>query len=350
LHLFALIVFSMSCQAMEDEIGTTSFFVTPIYKIEEKVGVLESRLAEIEDIERHLLNKLDQAAADEKKTIRAADRQKIVDVKKWLKNKVALISKDKKQILNAMKKLLIVLPAQERLSVLRRLKIEYRFNSVKEMIQDATAASGFTEQQLKEFHKQQLERSRIDKQTAEARRKLAQAELEKLEAQKKAKEAVKLAKAKSAEVKAIKEVKQEIKEAKKLEKKSNKVLNKLIDTAKKESKKQELKTEKLEAKVKELKGKTLDAAGKAKLEATTKALNAAKALNVADHEKVKKLITDKYDKKIETEQAAIKRIEGDLNKTTGVNKQNLEKEILNIKTKILNLQKEKAAELAKIKA
>jgi len=89
LHLFALIVLSVYCHA--DEIGTTSFFAQPIYKIEEKVGALDSRLKELEDVQRHVLDKLDQAAVDEKKAIRDIDKQKIVQVEKWLRTKVAMV-------------------------------------------------------------------------------------------------------------------------------------------------------------------------------------------------------------------------------------------------------------------
>jgi len=353
--LFALIVLSVCCHAMEDEIGTTSFFAKPIYKIEEKVGALESRLTELEDIQRHVLNKLDQAVADEKKAIRAADKQKIVQVERWLRNKVTMVEKDKKQILKAMKKLLAILPVGERMNVLRRLKIEYRFNSVKEMIQDAHKASGFTEEQIEEFHNHQMNRAKIEKKRAEAKRKLAQAELEKKKAQEKAKEAIKLAKAKEVEQKAVQEVTKAMDKAKTEEKKSDVALKQLIEKAKEQTKKSDEKIEKLQGTVNKLnadqaKAKVVNQTEKVKLEKAKTELTAAKEKKESQIEKAKKSIANEYERKVLAQQQLIETISEQISKTSGKNKSDLEQKLLNAKIELEKVYNEKTAQLQKVAA
>jgi len=304
--LFALIVLSVCCQA--DEIGTTSFFAQPIYKIEEKVGVLDSRLKELEDVQRHVLDKLDQAAVDEKKAIRDIDKQKIVQVMKWLRTKVAMVEKDKKQIFETMKKLLTLLPVEERLNVLRRLRIEYRFDSVKEMIQDARRESGFTEQQIEEFHNYQIKRAKIDKKRADAKRKLALAMIEKRKAEKKAKEAVKLAKAQAKEKKVVKEVKKAIEETKKEEKKSDKVLDKLVKKAKKQTKKNNENIKKLQGSIQKYNGKVVNKAEKAKIKKVQKEIKAVQEKQQKNKKDNSKKVEEEMKKKITAQQNLVEKI------------------------------------------
>ncbi|EDR27284.1 axoneme-associated protein mst101, putative [Entamoeba dispar SAW760] len=312
LHLFILFIMSVGSFA-EEEQGVTGFFVSPIYKIEEKVGILESRLSEIEDLERHVLGKLDQSSLDFKKAIRAADKAKISQI-------------------------IAVLPAEERLAILRRLKIEYRFNSVKEMIQDATSTSGFTEQQLQEFHKQQIKRAKIDKKTAIARQKLAMAEIEKVEAQKKAKEAEKLAKEKAKQKKAIKSVKAELKKAKKAEKKTNVEINKAVKVTQEKAKAATKKTETLKQQIKQLEKKPLDNKGKAKLAKVTKQLKEAEKTQKKEAKKVERLVKTKYENKVANKKASINKLEKQIKKTTGNTKKQLQQKLINAQSDLKTTQ------------
>ncbi|EAL45283.1 hypothetical protein EHI_107130 [Entamoeba histolytica HM-1:IMSS] len=322
----------------EEEQGVTGFFVSPIYKIEEKVGILESRLSEIEDVERHVLGKLDQSSLDFKKAIRAADKAKISQVQTWLKNKESMLIEEKKRVLTAMKRLLAVLPAEERLAILRRLKIEYRFNSVKEMIQDATSTSGFTEQQLQEFHKQQIKRAEIDKKTAIARQKLAMAEIEKIEAQKKAKEAEKLAKEKAKQKKTLKSVKIELKKAKKAEKKTNEELNKAVKVTQEKAKAATKKTETLKQQIKQLEKKPLDNKGKVKLAKVTKQLKEAEKTQKKEAKKVERLVKTKYENKVANKKASINKLEKQIKKTTGNTKKQLQQKLINAQSDLKTTQ------------
>nr|BAN42264.1 tropomyosin-1 alpha chain, putative [Entamoeba invadens] len=346
MQLVVLFVIAYSAVAMTEP-AVTGFFVAPIYKIEEKVGVLENRLSEVEDIERRVLNKLDQASVDGKKAVRDQGRAQIGEVQVWLKKKVTMLTSEKKTILDAMKKMMAVLPVEQRLAMLRRLKIEHRFSSVKEMIQDAHQDTGFTEKQLDEFHKQQTHRANIEKKMSVAREKLALAQVEKKKAQERAEKAEKLAKEKAKQKKAIKELKEEIKQTKKTEKKTNAVMNKSINFAKKQAKKQAKKVEQLKEKVIALEKKDKTTPQEKKKLAVTKAkLAKTEQKQKKVVEGLVKKVEEKYDNKIKVLQENADKIKAQLNTVKGTSKADLKRQLTNtqadIQTEKLKLKKRTA--------
>ncbi|KAL7711818.1 hypothetical protein QTN25_010518 [Entamoeba marina] len=293
--------------AVTAEPAVTGFFVSTIYKVEEKVGLLESRLTEIEDIERHVLNKLDQAAIDYKTAVKTSQKSQIAEVQKWLKSKVALLQNQKKQVFKGMKKLLIVLPAEQRLRILRRLKIEKRFDSVKEMIQDATTQSGFTQQQLDEYQKKQMKRAKTEKKRAEAREKLAKRRRKMPQKQ---------------------ILKKDMKKAAEQKKKTNQEINK----AKEEVKKQVKATKKLTKQVEKLEKKSQKAKGKENVklqkdvEKAKQELEKTKKLESNAKESVQKLKSKKYVDDVNAKKQIIQKLQGNIQETKGTCKKIIRKE------------------------
>ena len=123
--LFVLII--ALCNA---EHAVTGSWVATIYKIRERVGFLESKLEEAEDIERQLLSKLDQANYDYDKALKAEEKAQIQETQKWLKGKVQLARNNKSMILKKMKTIVNGLPKEEKMELIRTLKIERRFNDL----------------------------------------------------------------------------------------------------------------------------------------------------------------------------------------------------------------------------
>ncbi|KAL7712474.1 Uncharacterized protein QTN25_009909 [Entamoeba marina] len=125
---FIVIVFAVAVSAQ-----SSGFWMPTLYKIQERIGEIAIRLDEVEDEQRHVMDMIDENMRDLKFAV--TKNEKYVIGRKIDKLRAKLVSYHIKKLalLRALKKSIHSVPHEYRSKFIRKMRLERRFASIKEI-------------------------------------------------------------------------------------------------------------------------------------------------------------------------------------------------------------------------
>ena len=111
-------------------------WVSTIYKVEERINSLNTELMEVEDQQRLVMNQIDDFVMDLKNAITKQEKLTIGRKITHLRSKLVVLYRKKNTLVNAIRTSVNKVPKRLRQQVIRDLKIENRFNSIREVVDD----------------------------------------------------------------------------------------------------------------------------------------------------------------------------------------------------------------------
>lgn len=130
--LFAMAVAFAAAQS-------SGFYTPTLYKVREKLGDLAARLDEVEDEERHYEDMIDVLERDIKNTVTKKETYTIGRKISHLRSKLVVFNQKRMSLLRAVKSVVKTIPHKFRAQMIRSLRIEKRFNSIRSITKDAKA-------------------------------------------------------------------------------------------------------------------------------------------------------------------------------------------------------------------
>ncbi|ELP88007.1 hypothetical protein EIN_419360 [Entamoeba invadens IP1] len=118
---------------------SSGFWTPTLYKVQERIGELSVRIEEVEDAERHIEDQIDIAIRDLKHSVTKKQKYIIGRRLSHLRSKLVVLNTQKLAILRGLRRVVKRIPLKYRKLMIRKLKLEKRFNQIREVSKDATA-------------------------------------------------------------------------------------------------------------------------------------------------------------------------------------------------------------------
>ncbi|ELP93359.1 hypothetical protein EIN_057640 [Entamoeba invadens IP1] len=116
---------------------SSGFWMSTLYRVEERAGEIEMRLQEVEDQERHIGNMIDENVLDLKNSI--TKKQKYIIGRKisHLRSQLVVLHTRKLAMMRTLRKIIKSLPHKYQKQMIRRVRLEKRFSSIRDITKEA---------------------------------------------------------------------------------------------------------------------------------------------------------------------------------------------------------------------
>ncbi|EDR26047.1 hypothetical protein EDI_024350 [Entamoeba dispar SAW760] len=134
MRFFAILALTFVLSACAQSSG---FWMPTLYRVQERLGEVAMRLDEVEDEERHVGDMIDENIKDLENVITKREKYVVGRKLTHLRSKMVVYHTKKLALLRVMKKIVKSIPRKFRARMIRRLRLEKRFNAIRDIARDA---------------------------------------------------------------------------------------------------------------------------------------------------------------------------------------------------------------------